>query len=162
MVEGNPIYQPENPEMEAFREEFEMALDTMMFLVVDDDQQPFFQVDPVITGAEREFEDYSPEERAAAKSMIYEKFGVDRTQEDAVVRTYTVRATQEGEQGGAKVPGVLSIDVLRTTVLGTVTRGDGSEEEVPFLLQEITYPNGQQRFVLGQDVNLPDATVKEE
>lgn len=126
-------------QLEAFKESYKEGLEGLLELLEVAPEQPL-PPDPSSMGIdERTLEELSPEELAAARSILFERFGVDPEKlEEARVRQYSTPAPEEG-----KVPGDIRVDVYKTNM-----------EEEGIVLQELTFADGAQRWVVGPDQDI--------
>ena len=96
-----------------------------------------FAPDPSSMGlGETNLEGLTDEEISVVRATVFEILGVDPLGETAIHRTYQTEAPQE-----AAVPGKIDVKVFGTNREGT-------------FLQEMTYQDGKQRWVVGPDTNI--------
>lgn len=117
-------------QLEIFKEDFRRGLGDLFGYLEVAPEEPI-PPDPSSMGFDdRTLEDITDTERAELKRILFEELGVDpNNNKDSLVRSYKVEA--------------LNIQVFRT-----------NREDEGIFLQEILYPDGEKRWVVGPDRNI--------
>jgi hypothetical protein len=120
---------------EEFRQEYGRELEELLESGLFDNEP--LPPDPSSMGlGEINLEELSDEQILIVRETVFTTLGVNPIDETATHRTYQAEAPQE-----ATVPGQIDIKVFRTNREGT-------------FLQEMTYQDGKQRWVIGSDTNI--------
>lgn len=138
-VDGKEIYSvdfsSQSAEIEAFRKEYQYQLGVLLDSGIYEDLP--LPPDPYSMGIrETNLEELNREQLSAVRDILFGALGVDREDPSFLQRVYKTEAPQ-----GALVPGEISATVFKTNREG-------------LFLQELTYADSQQRWVIGPDVNI--------
>lgn len=135
------MIEPENEakHIEVFKLNFKEGLDELLDnakLLLDIPRPP----DPVSMGFdERTLEELTEAEKVVIRDTLFERLGIDPLQLDrSRIRNYKTETPD-----GIKFPGKIDVSVYRTTQAG---------EEI--FLQELTFPDGEKRWVIGPDQDI--------
>lgn len=124
--------------LEAFREKFKAGLEETLELA--EMFQETLPIDPYSMGIEeRTFEELSPEEKIIARQVIFSELGLNAENlGESILREYITTASED-----ATAPGKIKVSVFKI----------GGENEGIFL-QELTFSDGEKRWVVGPDQNI--------
>lgn len=135
------MIDPENEaeHIEVFKSDFKEGLDELLDnaeILLDIPRPP----DPVSMGFdERTIEELGEAERIVVKGILFERLGIDHQQPDkSRIREYITQTPPD-----TKFPGEIKVSVYRTT-----------QEEEGIYLQELTFPDGEKRWVIGPNQNI--------
>ena len=125
--------------LRTFEYEFTRGLADVLELLELMPEQPLAP-DPCSMGFdERTLEELDPDELAVVRGVLFSNLGVDPEKlDEAIVRQYNTPAPEN-----AKVPGEIKVDVYKT-----------NKEEEGIVLQELTFADGEKRWVVGPDVDI--------